>query len=57
MSSESHTQNGDTTVEDQLLELAKSKPVGITNDDIRHQIPDISLPEITAVINKCLKNG
>lgn len=56
MSSET-TQNGDRSVEDRLIELAISKPEGISNDDIKQHIPDVSLPEITAAINKCLKNG
>lgn len=50
-------QNGDSSIEDRLLELAKSRPDGISNDDIKQHMPEISLPEITAVINKCLKNG
>ncbi|KAJ8981346.1 hypothetical protein NQ317_002883 [Molorchus minor] len=45
------------TVESRLLELAKSKPEGISNSDIKEHIADIPLAQITAVINKCLKNG
>lgn len=49
--------NGDNSIEDRLLELAKSKPEGISHDDIKQHMPEITLQEITAVINKCLKNG
>ncbi|KAJ8934184.1 hypothetical protein NQ314_013538, partial [Rhamnusium bicolor] len=52
------SQNGDlSSVENRLLELAKSQPEGISNADIKEHISDVPLPEITAVINKCLKNG
>ncbi|CAH1108672.1 unnamed protein product [Psylliodes chrysocephalus] len=53
--------NGNATetneTENNLLELAKSNPDGISNDDIKRHMPDIPLTEITAIINKCLKNG
>lgn len=50
-------QNGDSSVENRLLALAKSKQDGISNDDVKDHMPDVSLSEITAAINKCLKNG
>lgn len=50
-------QNGDGSIEDRLVELAKSQPDGISNDDIKQHMPEVPLPEITAIINKCLKNG
>lgn len=46
-----------TSNEDRLLELAKSNPDGITNNDIKQEIPNLSLEETTTIINKCLKNG
>nr|CAH7763144.1 unnamed protein product [Callosobruchus chinensis] len=46
-----------SALELRLLELAKSNVEGISNDDIKEQIPDISLPDLTNVINKFLKNG
>ncbi|XP_018577814.1 probable DNA-directed RNA polymerase III subunit RPC6 [Anoplophora glabripennis] len=56
--SEESSQNGDrNNVESQLLELAKSQPEGISNDDIKEHMKDVPLPEITLIINKCLKNG
>ncbi|KAJ8963180.1 hypothetical protein NQ318_018645, partial [Aromia moschata] len=56
--SQGTSQNGDlSTVEQRLLELAKSKPEGISNADIKEHISDIPLTEITVIINKCLKNG
>ncbi|CAG9857909.1 unnamed protein product [Phyllotreta striolata] len=44
-------------IEIKLLDLAKSNPDGISNDDIKKQIPDVPLTEITAIINKFLRNG
>lgn len=51
------SQHGDNIIEERLLEMAKSQPNGICNDDIKQHMPNVSLPKITAVINKCLKNG
>lgn len=56
MSAES-SQNGDYNVINRLLDLAKSKPNGISNEDVKEHMPNVSLPEITAAINQCLKNG
>lgn len=50
-------QNGDNSLVNRLLVLAKSKPDGISNDDVKEHMPEVSLPEITAAINQCLKNG
>ncbi|KAK9869329.1 hypothetical protein WA026_003083 [Henosepilachna vigintioctopunctata] len=43
--------------EHKLIELAKSKPDGISNDDIKSAIPDAKIEDIAAAINKFLKNG
>lgn len=56
--SEGLSQNGDqNSIESRLLELAKSQPEGISNDDVKEHMKDVPLPEITLIINKCLKNG
>lgn len=40
-----------------LLELAKTKPEGISNEDIQQYIPNLTLEELAVIINKLLKNG
>lgn len=58
MSEGPSSQNEDqNSIENRLLELAKSLPEGISNDDIKQHMKDVPLPEITPIINKCLKNG
>lgn len=47
----------DATVETKILELAKNKPDGISNDDIQTDIPEVHAKEWTAVVNKLLKLG
>ncbi|XP_060531084.1 probable DNA-directed RNA polymerase III subunit RPC6 [Cylas formicarius] len=44
-------------VENQLLELAKSKPEGVSNKDLKDHLPDVPLADITRIINKCLRSG
>lgn len=51
------SQRGENNVEERLLDLAKSQPNGISNDDIKEHMPDVPLPDITAAINKFLKKG
>lgn len=47
----------DNVNDDVIVELAKSKPNGISNIDIKNEIPDVS-PEVwTKSINKLLKSG
>lgn len=57
MSGEASLNGGSINVEERLLQLAKANPEGISNDDIKEHITDVPLAEVTAVINKCLKNG
>lgn len=40
-----------------LLQLAKENLDGISNEDIKEIIPDISIEQLAVLINKCLKNG
>jgi hypothetical protein len=49
--------NEEITNEDRLLELAKSRPEGISNENIKQCIPNLPLEELAVIINKCLKNG
>lgn len=56
MSAES-CQNRSNNNELRLLELAKFKPEGISYEDIKEQMPDVSLEEITKIINKCMRKG
>ncbi|RZC38598.1 DNA-directed RNA polymerase III subunit RPC6 [Asbolus verrucosus] len=43
--------------EERLLELAKNKPEGISNEQIKQCMPNLLLEELAIIINKCLKNG
>lgn len=40
-----------------LLDLAKERPSGLSNEDIQSMIPDARLEDIAETINKCLKTG
>ncbi|CAG9821552.1 unnamed protein product [Phaedon cochleariae] len=51
------TEPSQNDVETRLLDLAKSQPNGVSNDDVKAHLSDVPLPELTAIINKCLKNG
>ena len=44
-------------IENRLIELAKSKPNGITNDDIKNELSDTSAEAWAKVVNKLLKSG
>lgn len=56
MSSET-PEGSENAIENQLLELAKTKPDGISNKDIQTSIPDVPAKVWTTVINKLLKSG
>lgn len=56
MSSET-AEGSESEVENHILELAKSKPDGISNKDIQNSIPDTPAKVWTMVINKLLKAG
>ncbi|CAH0550643.1 unnamed protein product [Brassicogethes aeneus] len=43
--------------EEALLDLAKSQPEGFNNDDIKQNLPNVPITEVTGIINKYLKNG
>lgn len=47
----------ESTNETLLLQLAKENPDGISNEDIKETIPEISIEQLALLINKCLKNG
>lgn len=47
----------DVIVETKILDLAKNKPDGISNDDIQTDIPEIHAKQWTAIVNKLLKSG
>lgn len=54
------TQGGEDqqdTIENQIVELAKAKPDGISNKDIQGVIPETPAEIWTTIINKLLKNG
>lgn len=57
MSNSTRINNEDSNKEEQLITLAKSKPGGISNEDIKQMMPNLSLEELAIIINKCLKNG
>ncbi|CAG9769166.1 unnamed protein product [Ceutorhynchus assimilis] len=44
-------------IESRLLDLARLQPEGISNKDLKQQLPDVPLTDLTGVINKFLKNG
>lgn len=44
-------------IEEQIVVLAKREENGISNDDIKKEIPNVPPAEWTKVINKLLKNG
>lgn len=48
---------GDINIENQIIDLASSKPDGISNKDIQTNIPNVSAKVWTTVINKLLKSG
>lgn len=50
-------ESSDVSIENQILELAKSTPDGISNNDIQNTIPDVPAEVWTTVINKLLKSG
>ncbi|KAL1514296.1 hypothetical protein ABEB36_003575 [Hypothenemus hampei] len=43
--------------ESHIIELAKQRPEGISNKDLKENMPQLDLPELTGVINKLLKGG
>lgn len=57
MSAETSQSNGDGSIESRFLELAKSQPEGISNKTLKQLLPDVPLPELTAIINRFLQNG
>lgn len=53
-------ENGETSgesIEDRIIELAKNKPDGITNNEIKADIPDTPPDIWIKTVNKLLKNG
>lgn len=44
-------------IENKITELAKNKPDGVTNNDIKTDISDISPDVWIKSVNKLLKNG
>lgn len=50
-------ESSETSVENQIIELAKLKPTGISNSDIKDDMPDTPIEIWTKVINKLLKSG
>lgn len=56
MSTES-SNNSEGDSESRLLELARLKPEGISNKDLKENMPDVPLSDLTGIINKLLKNG
>ncbi|XP_030749254.1 probable DNA-directed RNA polymerase III subunit RPC6 [Sitophilus oryzae] len=56
MDEQTSSQNEDNN-ETQLIELAKTKPEGISNSDIKEHMPSLPMLELTTIINKLLKNG
>lgn len=46
-----------SSVEEQILQLAKNKETGISNKDIQEAIPEVPASEWTKLINKFLKSG
>lgn len=45
------------SIENTIIELAKNKPDGITNNDIKNDIPDTPPDVWIKTVNKLLKNG
>lgn len=44
-------------MDQEIQKLAKTKPDGISNDDIKQIFPDKNIEEIAVALNTCLKNG
>ena len=57
MSTDNIASNDGAVAENSLLELAKIKPDGFSNKDLKDHMPDVPLTEVTAIINKLLKSG
>lgn len=51
------SESNDMSIENRIIEIAISKPDGISNKDIQDDIPDIPAKVWTTVINKLLKSG
>lgn len=51
------SESGDISIENQIIEIAISKPDGISNKDIQEDLPNIPAKVWTTVINKLLKSG
>lgn len=46
-----------SSIENVIVQLAKDKPNGISNEHIKNAIPDTPLEIWTKIINKLLKSG
>lgn len=54
------TENGESSahsLENQIIELAKTKPDGISNKDIQYGLSGTPAEAWTTIINKLLKSG
>ncbi|KRT79798.1 hypothetical protein AMK59_7597, partial [Oryctes borbonicus] len=45
------------SIENRIIDLTKSKPDGVTNNDIKNDIPDTPPDVWIETVNKLLKNG
>lgn len=57
MNGSAEASNTENNIEDKLLELAQTKPNGLTNKDIQCELPDVPPTVWTTVVNKFLKAG
>ncbi|XP_066143949.1 DNA-directed RNA polymerase III subunit RPC6 isoform X1 [Euwallacea fornicatus] len=50
-------ENVRVNAESRLIELAQQNPDGISNEDLKQNMPQVSLQDLTEIINKLLKSG